>query len=124
MFGHNSGTPGAISTELGTHMAVCMCKNLLYILYIFYLLSIIFSREEGVGGLHAIPPPGVTNRCRANVYADRYRINSPIVCVVLEHTNMRPFLFRLVNRALQLRYYITVKYLNFCVSGLSDSRLG
>jgi hypothetical protein len=45
MFGHKSGTPGAISTKLGTHMAVCMCKNLMYILYIsFYLLSIIFSR--------------------------------------------------------------------------------
>jgi hypothetical protein len=35
MFGHNSGTPGAISTKLGTHMAVCMCKNLMYILYIY-----------------------------------------------------------------------------------------
>jgi hypothetical protein len=58
MFGHNSGTPGAISTKLGTHMAVCMCKNLMHILYIyFYLLSIIFSREDGVGGLHAIHPP-------------------------------------------------------------------
>jgi hypothetical protein len=56
MFGHNS-TPGAISTKLGTHMAVCMCKNLMYILYIFYLLSIIFSREDGVGVLHAIHPP-------------------------------------------------------------------
>jgi hypothetical protein len=30
MFGHNSGTPGAISIKLGTHMAVCMCKNLMY----------------------------------------------------------------------------------------------
>jgi hypothetical protein len=37
MFGHNSGTPGAISTKLGTHMALCMCKNLLYILYIYVL---------------------------------------------------------------------------------------
>jgi hypothetical protein len=36
------------------HMAVCMCKNLKYILY---LLSIIFSRENGVGGLHGIHPP-------------------------------------------------------------------
>jgi hypothetical protein len=34
MFEHNSGTPGAISTKLGTHMAVCMYKNLMYILYI------------------------------------------------------------------------------------------
>jgi hypothetical protein len=34
MFGHNSGTPGAISIKLGTHIAVCMYKNLTYILYI------------------------------------------------------------------------------------------
>jgi hypothetical protein len=34
--GHNSGTPGAISTKLGTHIAICMCKNLMYI----YLSSI------------------------------------------------------------------------------------
>jgi hypothetical protein len=41
--GHNSGTPGAISTILGTHIAICMCKNLMYVLYIF-------RREDGVGG--------------------------------------------------------------------------
>jgi hypothetical protein len=40
---HNSGTPGAISTTLGTHIAICMCKNLVNVLYIF-------RREEGVGG--------------------------------------------------------------------------
>jgi hypothetical protein len=43
MSGHNSGTPGAISTKLATHIAVCMCKNLVYVLYIF-------RREDGVGG--------------------------------------------------------------------------
>jgi hypothetical protein len=32
---HNSGTPGAISTKLVTHIAICMCKNLMYVLYIF-----------------------------------------------------------------------------------------
>jgi hypothetical protein len=32
--GHNSGTSGAISTKLGTHIAICMCKNLMYVLYI------------------------------------------------------------------------------------------
>jgi hypothetical protein len=67
----------------------CMyvCIKILYILYVFsYLLSIIFSREDGAGGLHGIHPPGVTNRCRGNVYANRYRSNSAIVCVVLEHT--------------------------------------
>jgi hypothetical protein len=43
MSGHNSGTSGAISTKLGTHIAICMCKNLVYVLYIF-------RREDGVGG--------------------------------------------------------------------------
>jgi hypothetical protein len=43
MSGHNSGTPGAISTKLGTHIAICMGKNLMYVLYIF-------RREDGVGG--------------------------------------------------------------------------
>jgi hypothetical protein len=43
MSGNNSGTPGAISTKFGTHIAVCMCKNLMYVLYIFH-------REDGVGG--------------------------------------------------------------------------
>jgi hypothetical protein len=61
--------------------------------------------------------PGVTNRCRGNVYADRYRSNSPIVCVVLDHTYMRPFVFRFVNSAPELWCHVTVKYLNFCVSG-------
>jgi pyrrolidone-carboxylate peptidase len=35
MFGHNSGTPGAISTKLGTRIAICMCNNLMYVLYIY-----------------------------------------------------------------------------------------
>jgi hypothetical protein len=43
MSGHNSGTHGAISTKLGTHIAICMCKNLMYVLYIL-------RREDGVGG--------------------------------------------------------------------------
>jgi hypothetical protein len=34
LFEHNSGTPGAISAKLGTHIAICMCKNLMYIIYI------------------------------------------------------------------------------------------
>jgi hypothetical protein len=34
VLGHNSGTPGAISTKLGTHTAICMCKNLVYV-YIY-----------------------------------------------------------------------------------------
>jgi hypothetical protein len=45
MSGHNPGTPGAISTKLGTHIAICMCKNIMYVLYIY-----IFHRENGVGG--------------------------------------------------------------------------
>jgi hypothetical protein len=43
MSGHNSGTPGATSTKLGKHIAICMSKNLMYVLYIF-------SREDDVGG--------------------------------------------------------------------------
>jgi hypothetical protein len=43
MSGYNSGTSGAISTKLGAHIAICMCKNLMYILDIF-------RREDGVGG--------------------------------------------------------------------------
>jgi hypothetical protein len=43
MSGHNSGTPVAISTKLGTHIAICMCKNLVHVLYIS-------RREDGVGG--------------------------------------------------------------------------
>jgi hypothetical protein len=43
MLEHNSGKPGTISTKLGTHIATCMCKNLMYVLYIF-------CREDGVGG--------------------------------------------------------------------------
>jgi hypothetical protein len=34
MSGHNSGTPGAISTKLGARIAICMCKNLMCVLYI------------------------------------------------------------------------------------------
>jgi hypothetical protein len=33
--GHNSGTPGATSTKLGTHIAICMYKNLMYMFYIY-----------------------------------------------------------------------------------------
>jgi hypothetical protein len=43
MFEHDSGTPGAILTKLGTHIAICVCKNLMNILYIF-------RRENSVGG--------------------------------------------------------------------------
>jgi hypothetical protein len=43
MSGHNSGMPGEILTKLGTHIAICMCKNLMYVLYIF-------RREDGVRG--------------------------------------------------------------------------
>jgi hypothetical protein len=39
MFGHNSGMPGAISTKFGAHIAICMCKNFMYVLciYIYYI---------------------------------------------------------------------------------------
>jgi hypothetical protein len=48
MSSHNSGKPGATSTKLGTHIAICMyvcmyacmhairiCKNLMYVIYIY-----------------------------------------------------------------------------------------
>jgi hypothetical protein len=51
MLEHNSGTPGEISTEFGAHIAICVCKNLIYIyilIYLFiYLLSINLPREFG-----------------------------------------------------------------------------
>jgi hypothetical protein len=43
MSGHNSATPGAISTKFCTHIAICMCKNFMYvcvrILCMFYIYS-------------------------------------------------------------------------------------
>jgi hypothetical protein len=44
---HNSGMPGAISTKLGTHIAICMCKNLMYILFIYLSLKHQFTWEFG-----------------------------------------------------------------------------
>jgi hypothetical protein len=44
-----------------------------------------FPRGDDVGGLHGILSH-ITNRYRGNAYANRYPKNSPIVCVVLEHT--------------------------------------
>jgi hypothetical protein len=41
--GHNSETPGATLTKFGTHIAICMCKNFMHVLYLF-------RREDGVGG--------------------------------------------------------------------------
>jgi hypothetical protein len=35
MSGHNSVTPGEISTKQSTHIVICMCKNLMYVLYIY-----------------------------------------------------------------------------------------
>jgi hypothetical protein len=47
MSGHNSGTPGAISTKLSTHIAICMCKNLMYILFIYLRPKHQFTSEFG-----------------------------------------------------------------------------
>jgi hypothetical protein len=35
MSGDNSGKPGVISTKLDRHIAICMCKNIMYVLYIY-----------------------------------------------------------------------------------------
>jgi hypothetical protein len=104
-----------------------VCVRILCMIYIYFLSPKHHFQQGGwCGRPPSDPPPlpGFTNRCRGNVCADRYRSSNPIVYVVLDHTNMRPFPFRFVNSALQLRCHIMVKYLNFCVSGLSDSRLG
>jgi hypothetical protein len=112
---HNSGTPGAISTKLGTHMALWMCKNLMYIYYIFFLSPKHHFQQGGWCGRPAWdrPPPGVTNRCRVNVYANRYRSCAGTYIQTCVHL----FVFKYVNRALQLRCHRMVKFLNFCVSG-------
>jgi hypothetical protein len=35
---HNSGTPGALSTKLGTHLTIYIYKNIiLYIIYVIYI---------------------------------------------------------------------------------------
>jgi hypothetical protein len=100
------------------HIWLYVCIKILCIYYIYFLSPKHHFQQGGWFGRPPWdPPPRVTNRCRGNIYANRYRSSSPIVCVVLDHTNMRPFLFSSVNSALQLRCHITVKYLNFCVSG-------
>jgi hypothetical protein len=35
MFQHNFGTPGSISTKLGTHMTICIYKNYIYIISMY-----------------------------------------------------------------------------------------
>jgi hypothetical protein len=81
MFEHNSGTPGAISTKLGTDMAVCMYTNLIYIyiyiyIYIRYIYTLSPKHHFQQGGWCGRPPwdppPGVANHCRGNFYANRY----------------------------------------------------
>jgi hypothetical protein len=52
MSGHNSGTPGAILTKLGTHIAICMCKNLMYVLYIY--LSPKHQFPKGIWIIHVV----------------------------------------------------------------------
>jgi hypothetical protein len=52
MFRHNSGTSGAISTKLGTHIAICMCKNLMYVLCIY--LSPKHQFPKGIWMIHVV----------------------------------------------------------------------
>jgi hypothetical protein len=52
MFEHNSGTPGAISTKLGTHIAICMRKNIRYVLYIY--LSPKYQFPKGIWMIHVV----------------------------------------------------------------------
>jgi hypothetical protein len=53
MSGHNSGTPGAISTKLGTHIAICMCKNIMYVLYI-YIPQGGWCGRQGIWMIHIV----------------------------------------------------------------------
>jgi hypothetical protein len=48
VFLHNSGTPGAIATKLGTHMTICMYKNLMFIIYIYILYNCIYKKMDYV----------------------------------------------------------------------------
>jgi hypothetical protein len=53
MSGHNSGTPGAISTKLGTHIAMRMCKNLMYVFYIYiYIPQGGWCGRQGIWMIH------------------------------------------------------------------------
>jgi hypothetical protein len=52
MFEHNSGTPGAISTKFSTHIAICMCKNLMYVLYVY--LSPKHQFPKGIWMIHVV----------------------------------------------------------------------
>jgi hypothetical protein len=54
MFEHNSGTPGAISTKLGTHIAICMCKNLIYVKYIYIYISPKLQFPKGIWMIHVV----------------------------------------------------------------------
>jgi hypothetical protein len=53
MSGHNSGTPGAISTKLGTHIAICICKNLMYVLFI-YIPQGGWCGRQGIWMIHIV----------------------------------------------------------------------
>jgi hypothetical protein len=66
------------------HIWINVC---IHILYIYILFSKHHFQQRGWCRRPPLdPPPGVANRCLGNVYINRYRSNSPIVCVVLEHT--------------------------------------
>jgi hypothetical protein len=56
MSGHNSGTPAAISTKLGTHIATCMCKNLMYVLYIYIYIYLSPKHQfpKGIWMIHIV----------------------------------------------------------------------
>jgi hypothetical protein len=52
VFGHNSGKSGAILTKLGTHIALCMYKNLMYVLYKY--LSPMHEFPKRIWIIHAV----------------------------------------------------------------------
>jgi hypothetical protein len=52
MYEHNSGTAEAISTKLGIHIPICMCKNLINVFYIY--LSHNHQFPKGIWMIHDV----------------------------------------------------------------------
>jgi hypothetical protein len=67
-------------------MYVCITFLCTYYIYIYYLLSIIFSREDDVGGLHGIHRQGLPIAAAVTFTQIGIEAKARYVCVVLEHT--------------------------------------
>jgi hypothetical protein len=81
-------------------------KSYVYIIYMFISQASFSAGRMVWEASMGSTTPGVTNRCRGNVYANRYRSNGPIVCVVLEHTLDKPL--HVIYKVSKLAYRIGV----------------